>query len=81
MNKNSIVIIFTLRKQLFHYDSPTFFLSLSFSIIIIINFKQHIIHNNNIYDLYELLYHLIIQNKIFVNITTSAYLRLFQFFG
>ena len=74
-------IIFTLRKQLFHYDWPTFFYLLSFSIIIIINFKQYITYNNNIYDFHKLLYNFMIQNKIFVNIMISVYLKLFQFFG
>ena len=42
---------------------------------------QHIAHNNNITDFSKLLYNLVIQNEIFVNIMISAYLELFQFFG
>ena len=68
MNEISLFIIFTMRMQLFYCDRPTFFSSLSLSIIIIINFKQYITYNNNIYDFYKLLYNLMVQNKIFVNI-------------
>ena len=72
-------IICTLTKQLFYYDMPTSFFSLSFTVIIIIDFKQDITHNN-IYAFYKLIYNLMIQNKIFVNIMISVYMELFLFF-
>ena len=76
INKNSMSIIFTLRKQLFYYHWLKFF-SLCFCLIIINNSKQYITQNNNIYDFYKLLYNLMLQDKIFVNIMIYIYMKLF----